>query len=85
MPQPIKITPKSLATAKNGVGNTDDLNTLMLDLITDTLEGTVPPNQGNVICKASNNILKAVEMRHRLGTRHKTTGVKTLSLIGEEA
>jgi hypothetical protein len=58
--------PESLGIAKH-MQTTDDLNKLMRALCVDTLEGTVTPQQGQIICRCTSLMHKTIDTQFKYG------------------
>ena len=65
----ISTTARSLPLAQRGVVTARDFANLMSALMSDILEGKVPPDMANAVTNAGGKMLKVVEMQHRWGKR----------------
>jgi len=54
--------------AKRGVRTGSDFANFMSGLMSDLIEGKVPPQVGNAVCNAGGKLLKIVEMRYKYGS-----------------
>lgn len=75
-----KETPRSLGYAKQGVKSSTDFANLMSALMSDLIEGSVPPNVGNATCNAGGKLLRIVELQYKYGTTNPDGKSKTLML-----
>ena len=60
--------PRSAVVAANGIKTGHDFANLMSALMSDLIEGRIPPNIGNATCNAGGKLLKVVEMQIKYGT-----------------
>ena len=60
---------RSAKVAAAGIKTGHDFANLMSALMSDLIEGRVPPNIGNATCNAGGKLLKVVEMQYRYGTQ----------------
>lgn len=79
-----KSTPRSLNYAKRGVRSSTDFANLMSALMSDLIEGSVPPNVGNATCNAGGKLLRIVELQYKYGTTNPDGKSKTLMLTVSE-
>ena len=75
-----KTTPRSLAFARRGVKTSTDFANLMSALMSDLIDGCVPPNVGNATCNAGGKLLRIVELQYKYGTTNTDGKTKTLLL-----
>src|SRR3990167_5346392 len=57
--------PRSLAFAKAGIKTGEDFANTMSALMSDLIEGRLPPEVGNAVCNAGGKLLKVVEMQFK--------------------
>jgi len=76
----IDLTPRTLALARKGVRNGDDLAALLSALISDNIEGRVTTAMTNSTCNAAGKLMKIVELQHKYGMKVGADGVKSLTI-----
>lgn len=76
----VKTVPKSLRYAQRGVKTSTDFAALMSALMSDLIDGSVPPNVGNATCNAGGKLLRIVELQYKYGTTNTDGKSKTLIL-----
>ena len=57
--------PRSLVFAKAGIRTGEDFANTMSALMSDLIEGAIPPEVGNAVCNAGGKLLKVVEMQFK--------------------
>lgn len=74
--------PSSVALGRNGIKTTQDFANVMSALMTDVLSGEVSANKANAACNAGRQMLRAVELQLKYGTKvNETTNERTLKLV----
>lgn len=76
----VKGPPRSLAFASKGIRTSQDFANMMSALMSDLIEGNIPPSVGNAACNAGGKMLKAVELQMKYGTQSNNGSKKTLEL-----
>lgn len=76
--------PRSAEYAARGIKTANDFASLMSALMSDLIEGRVPPGVGNATCNAGGKLLKITEMQYKYGVQGSGTGRRTLELTVEE-
>jgi hypothetical protein len=71
---------RSLRVARKGISTGADFAAFMSGLMSDLIEGKVPPQVGNATCNAGGKLLKVVEMQYKYGTPGRSAQAKTLVL-----
>jgi hypothetical protein len=71
---------KSLVIAQAGVTTSKEFATLMSNLMSDLIEGTITPGVGNAVCNAGGKLLKIVELQQKYGRSNDASTDKTLRL-----
>jgi hypothetical protein len=56
---------RSRSVAKRGVNTSSEFKQAMSSLMSDLIEGKVPPPVGNAVCNAGGKLLKVVEMEFK--------------------
>lgn len=75
----VKPAPRVLTIAKRGIRNTKDFGIFMSLLMSDLVEGLIPPEVGNAAVNAGGKLLKSVELERRFGSTG-SDNVKVLQL-----
>jgi len=58
---------RTVAVARRGIKTGRDFANFMSCLMSDLIEGKVPPQVGNAACHAGGKLLKVVEMQYKYG------------------
>jgi hypothetical protein len=80
----IAQTPRSLAISTSGVTTATDFATLMSAVMSDVIDGRLPPPVANAVCNAGGKLLKVVEMQYKYASQPNkgTVGPPDLQLAG---
>lgn len=74
--------PRSVEIGKAGIRTTQDFANVMSALMSDVLAGEVSASRANAACNAGRQMLKAVELQLKYGTKiNETTNERTLKLV----
>lgn len=77
-----EVVPRSVELGQGGIKTTQDFANVMSALMTDVLSGAVSANRANAACNAGRQMLRAVELQLKYGTKvNETTGERTLRLV----
>ncbi len=63
--------PESLRVSKSGIKTGQDFANLMSSVMSDLIEGRIPPQVANAVCNAGGKLLKVVEMQNKYGIKPK--------------
>lgn len=66
-----QASPRTLVFAKNGIRTGEDFANTMSALMSDLIEGHIPPEVGNAVCNAGGKLLKVVEMQFKYASSEK--------------
>lgn len=64
----VRTDPRCLAVAKEGIQTTHQLARYLSALMSDVVEGNIPPTVANAGVNAAGKLLKTVELQHKYGT-----------------
>jgi hypothetical protein len=59
---------RSIAVARKGIKTGQDFGNFMSSLMSDLIEGKIPPQVANAACNAGGKLLKVVEMQYKYGS-----------------
>ena len=74
---------RSTAIARRGIETGTQFAGLMSALISDVVDGNIPPSVCNAACNAGGKLLKVVEMNLKYGTQNGDSGGRQLFLTGD--
>ena len=61
--------PRSLAISTAGVTTATEFATLMSSVMSDVIDGRLPPPVANAVCNAGGKLLKVVEMQYKYASQ----------------
>ena len=76
----VRVRPKSMEVARQGIRDGADFANFMSALIGDIVSGRINPVMANAACNAGGKLLKVVEMEHKYGSDANPTKRKSLVL-----
>lgn len=80
-----ETVPRSVALTSGGIRTAQDFANVMSALMSDVLSGAVSTGRANTACNVGRQMLRAVELQLKYGTKvNETTGERTLRLVSGE-